>query len=87
MKCTFHWCSETRDPAIGIANLKGKLGNTSTAGAKGQYPLCAWHYGEIVAERWLSVNLLGWEPFPEELLPVPQEPSLKPAQPTDLLRD
>ena len=61
MKCNIG-CAETIDPAIGIANLRGKVG-TSTEGTRGQYPLCRFHYTEIIEGRWGTVELEGWEPL------------------------
>ena len=69
MRCTFGWCTEKNHPAIGIANLVGKPG-TSTAGCKGQYPLCKFHHNEIVSGSWGSVNMVGWESLPEETYDV-----------------
>ena len=65
MKCVIGWCSEKINPAIGIANFKGKPGLV-TAGTKGQYPLCRYHYEEARSGRWNSVIMLGFEEFPNE---------------------
>lgn len=64
MKCSIG-CSEKSSPAVGMANLRGKPGQ-SCEGTSGQYALCKHHYTEIVEERWGNVILEGWEQFPEE---------------------
>lgn len=74
MKCFISWCSEQRSPAIGIANLRGT--NQYTAGTDGQYPLCSWHYKELLEGRWTSVELLGWEDLPLTEDPKPASPSV-----------
>ena len=45
-------------PAIGIANLK-----SLTMPYKGVYPLCRWHYDEVLNGTW-AVELEGWEALP-----------------------
>lgn len=64
MKCSVG-CSEQISPAIGMANLRGKVG-MSCEGTSGQYALCYHHYTEIVEERWGNVILEGWEEWPVE---------------------
>ena len=61
MRCNIG-CDEQINPAIGIANLRGKPGR-STAGTSGQYALCRFHYTEILEKRWGTVELEGWEPL------------------------
>lgn len=78
MQCTFNYCGEKRNPAIGVANLKGRPGYP-TAGCSGQYPLCAYHYQEAANGNWNSVTLVGWEAFPMPPTPEPK--------PTDIFRD
>lgn len=68
MKCTFNWCTEKRNPAVGIANLRGNHGYP-TANVQGQYPLCLWHFKEATEGRWASVTVLGWEPLPDAFVP------------------
>lgn len=66
MKCSIG-CSEKINPAVGVANLRGKAG-TTVDGTAGQYSLCSYHYKEIVDDNWPNVILDGWESFPEEVM-------------------
>ena len=50
-------------PVVGVANIAG-LPGTPVAGIRDSYPLCAYHYTELIEGRWGNVKLLGWEPLP-----------------------
>ncbi len=63
MRCAFDYCSEDRYPAVGIANLKGRIGHP-TYGTAGPYPLCQYHYDAAVGGGWNAISVEGWEPLP-----------------------
>ena len=54
MKCAVGCVS----PAVGIANL-----SSTKDDYKGVYPLCNYHYTEVINGRWV-VRLEGWEELP-----------------------
>lgn len=59
MRCAFK-CS--LHPAIGIANVEGNP-DSHISGQAGSYPLCHYHYTELIEGRWNTVTLVGWEPL------------------------
>ena len=58
-------CDARRQPAIGIANLRG-LPGTPVAGYSTVIPLCRYHFDQADGGSWVNVTLEGWEAFPEE---------------------
>ena len=72
MRCALG-CLETKNPAVGMANLKGRPDGLMPD-YRNVLALCAYHYNQIKAGEWGNVTMEGWESFPDLAPPPPIKP-------------